>query len=596
MCQPTQTSISRRGTVFECQPPATMTRETMASTRSWLGRFLAAMLLFGCAGGEGDQLDPGPNPFLADGVDEGKEDTGYVNLRGYEVEVTIEADMIAPRWQFFDGPAELAQFAVTYLRERGEVYLEILAEDADAQNRVEWLVNGEWVSRQEAEEAGVENLRRFRMPDVNVVVLNRDANVEPGHVFQATVPLHPYSIFQDAGESCADYNSHIELSQSVYWYLWNPNRSGCSAELQQMTLTVEELMPRNPETYPEYDRLLEDNRLDIVVLFGKLDDGAVEDDYNWRNVRALSDFLVEAGFEEVQDPPLGRRFVRTVGELTETVDIYGPDLFHSVADYSRFNNWQTAVSEHEIVMYNGHSVLGSGMAFERAVYPDRYQIFQVASCLSYEYYVRPILEGKGGWEDVDVLSNVQPTYYSENLPLTSTIIARLLAGAENGGDESWQDIMEAVSRRLGHARFGVSGARDNCFTPTGSRCGVEPPPDPDTVRFESGEPVAIPDNNPTGAVSTIQVVDGPVIGRLAVELDISHTYVGDLEIRLTHGDRTVTLRDREGGGSDDIAASLDVADFAGIPSDGAWTLTVVDRANIDTGTLNHWALVITPAP
>jgi hypothetical protein len=558
---------------------------------------LAATLLFGCVGvDEGEEFDPGPNPFLDDdGDDEGKEDTGYVNLRGYEVEVTIEADMVASGWQLFDGPADLAQFAVTYLRNQGEVYLEILAEDADAQNRVEWLVNGEWVSRQEAEAAGVENLRRFRLPNVNVVVLNRAANVQVGHVFQATVPLNPFSIYQDAGESCATPDSHIGLSQSVYWYLWNPNRSGCSAELQQMTLTVEELMPRNPETYPEYDQLLADNRIDVVVVFGKLDDGAVEDDYNWQNVRALAKFLTDAGFQEVENAPLGRRFVKTVGELTESVDIYGPDLFHSVADYTHFNNWQTAVSEHEVVMYNGHSVLGSGMAFERVAYPDRYQIFQVASCLSYEYYVRPILAGKGSWENVDVLSNVQPTYYSENLPLTSTIIARLFAGAENGGAESWQDIMEAVSRRLGHARFGVSGARDNCFTPTGNRCEEPPPPDPTTVRVESTDPVAIPDNNPTGASSTLQVTDGPVIGSLVLELDITHTYVGDLEITLTHGEQAVTLRNREGGGADDIMATLELTDFDGASSDGAWTLTVIDHANVDTGTINSWALVITPA-
>ena len=103
---------------------------------------------------------------------------------------------------------------------------------------------------------------------------------------------------------------------------------------------------------------------------------------------------------------MGQRFEKASGELTIVVDVYGPDIFHSVADYSRFHNWQKAVTEHEIVMYNGHSVLGTGYAFERADYPDTYQIFQVASCLSYEYYVQPILGGKGGWENLDIMSSV----------------------------------------------------------------------------------------------------------------------------------------------------------------------------------------------
>jgi hypothetical protein len=567
----------------------------MNHTARWIGILAAAGLVFGCV--EGGEVDFGSNPFLEDGDDEGKEDTGYVNLRGYEVEVTIEADVIASESRIFDAPADLAQYAVTNLRSRQRIYLEILAEDADAPDRVLWQVGEEWLPRAEAEaRAGRASLRRFRIPDVNVVLLNSAGNnVSVGHVFRATVPLRPYETMTEGGQACADENSHISLSQSVYWYLWNPDRSGCRIETQQMTLTVEDLLPRNPESYPEYDRLLADNRLDVVVLFGKLDDGRVEDDYNWQNVTALARFLTEAGFAEVQNPPLGRRFERVVGELTESVDIYGPDLFYSVADYSRLQNWQRAVSEHEVVMYNGHSVLGSGMAFEQVQYPDRYQIFQVASCLSYEYYVRPILAGKGSWSEVDVISNVEPTYYSENLPLTSTILARLFWGAENGGQASWQDIMEAVSRKLGHARFGVSGARDNCFTPSGNRCTEPPPPDPSTVRFENTTAAAIPDNDPAGATSVIEATGAPAVGTLSLEIDVTHTYVGDLEVVLSHNGQSVTVWNRSGGGADNIQSTIDVTGFAGVDANGTWTLTVVDRAAVDTGTLNRWALVIAPA-
>lgn len=556
---------------------------------------IVAALFIGC-GGDPQVEDPGPNPFLDDFMSDGKEDSGYVNLRGVEVEVTIEADLEATSWRMFDGPAELAQFALTYLRKRDEVYLEILAEDADTPERVEWLVNGEWLSRAEAEAAGVETLRRFRIQDVNVVLLNGEARrVSEGQVFEAEVPVRPYDVMTEAQDSCADYNSHLDLSQSVYWYLWNPSKSGCELETQQMTLTVEDIMPSNPESYPEYDQLIEDGRLDVVVLFGKADDGAVEDDYNWQNVTALSDWLLDADFEEVADPPLGRRFVRTVDELVETVDIYGPDLFHSVADRTRFHNWQRAVSEHEVVMYNGHSVLGSGMAFEEVDYPDFYQIFQVASCLSYEYYVRPVLAGKGGWENVDVISNVEPTYYGEGLPLTSTILARLFWGAENGGQASWQDIMEAVSQRLYHFRFGVSGARGNCFSPEGNRC-EEPPPPPEQERFESTTPSEIPDNDPQGVTNEITVEEGSVIGAVAVEIDATHTWVGDLQITVSHGELSETVWARQGGSADNVQGTFELSDqWVGVDPNGSWSMTVSDHASRDTGTLNSWALLVTPA-
>lgn len=557
---------------------------------------VAMALILGCSGGGGaGEEDPGPNPFLTV-EEEGKEDTGYLNVRGVEVHATIEADIEASEWRIFNAPPELAQFAVTYLRKRDNFYIEILAEDATAPDRVEWLVDGEWLTREQAQEVERSRLTHFRMQEVNAVVLNSNPeSVEAGTVYNARVPIKPFSIMSDAGDNCADYNSHINLSQSIYWYLWNPDHSGCNSELiQNMTVTIAEVLPYNPESYPEYDRLWADGRLDVVVLFGKLDDGNVEDDYNWRNVRNLSDWLLDAGFAEEENAPMGRRFGRQVGELTEVVDIYGPDIFHSVADHVRFQNWQRAVSEHEVVMYNGHSVLGTGYAFEEVEYPDFYQIFQVASCLSYEYYVRPVLAGKGGWDKVEVISNVEPTYYNENLPLVSTLLAKLFHGFENDGRTSWQDIMEAVSRRLSHSRFGVSGARENCFTPEGNRCEPDPDPDPDQRRYENTTAAVIPDNDSGGTTSVIDVPDTVTIGSLSVEINLTHTYVGDLKIVLVHSGTEVALWNREGGSDDDIHQTFKPAEFNGTDAAGAWSLHVIDGANIDTGTLDEWTLLITP--
>ncbi len=552
--------------------------------------FVLAGSLTAC-GQDGPNAAGEENPFL-EPVSGGKEDTGYVNLRGVEAEVTLEADVEAPTWRILDAPADLAQFAVTYLRTHRNIYLEILAEDVVSTDRVEWLVDGQWVPASQVEDRS--RLRHFRIRGANVVFLNGDSRgLEEGEVVEATVPMRPYSVMEEAGEACATYNSHLGLSQSIYWYLWNPTKSGCNIETQTMTLTVERVLPRNPKSYPEYDRLWEDGRLDVVVVFGKMDDGDVEDDYNQANVKKLARWLTEAGFREVSDVSLGRRFIKDeVPDRTVVVDIYPPELFHSVADYARLDNWRKAVEDHEVVMYNGHSVLGSGMAFEAVDYPDRYQIFQVASCLSYEYYVRPILEGKGGWENVDVVSNVEPTYYREMLPLTSTILARLIEGFENGGRVSWQGIMESVSRRLGHYRFGVSGARDNCFEPGGNRCETEP--EPDLLRFESRPELSIPDNDPEGVQSVIQVDSDATVSELTVELDVSHTWVGDLEITLEHDGVVVPLWEREGGSEDDIRQKFQVRGFEGMRLQGDWVLRIVDHAARDEGTLHSWALVVVP--
>jgi len=559
-------------------------------------RLLVAVLglVAGCSTGPAQDADQGVNPFLGD-QNMDKADTGYVNLKGMEVEVTVEADVEASSWRVLGAPADLTQFAVTYLRTHKKFYLEILGEDATAGDRLEWLVDGQWLSSAQARDMDKSKLKHFRYKDVDAVVMYSDAeHAEVGTVYEAKVPIRPYRIMDEAAKNCADEDHHLGLSQSIYWYLWNPDKRDCNKDLlQTMTLTVTEVLPRNPDSYPEYDKLWEDGRLDVAVFFGQLDDGDVTKDGNWNNVKKLAKWLTDADFEEITDVDMGRRFIKHVGDLTEVVDIYGPDVFHNVADYGRFENWQKAVNEHEVIMYNGHSVLGTGMAFERAVYPDKYQIFQVASCLSYEYYVRPILAGKGGWQNVDVIANTTPTFYYENLPLTSTILAKLMWGFEHEGRTSWQEIMKAASRAVGHYRFGVSGARGNCFSPEGDRCNTEP--EPEGNRYENNQVVEIPDNDPSGIESQITVPDDGSIAGLKVDLNISHTWVGDLEVVLSHDGVDQVLWSRDGGSDDNIEQTFKVEAFDGNGVAGTWTLRVVDHARRDVGQIQSWAIDVTLA-
>src|SRR5438874_550759 len=91
----------------------------------------AALALHGC--GAADTAGPtGSNPFLEDLSDSGKEDSAYLNPDGVEVEVDLEGDVEGSTWQLMDGPASVGQYALTYMRKSGTVYLESLAEDSTA--------------------------------------------------------------------------------------------------------------------------------------------------------------------------------------------------------------------------------------------------------------------------------------------------------------------------------------------------------------------------------------------------------------------------------------------------------------------------------
>jgi hypothetical protein len=115
-----------------------------------------------------------------------------------------------------------------------------------------------------------------------------------------------------------------------------------------------------------------------------------------------------------------------------------------------------------------------------------------------------------------------------------------------------------------------------------------------TFSYSATPALAIPDNDPTGASSTIVPAssDAGTVSAVSVTLDISHTYRGDLTVTLTHLGKTVTLVANDGGSAHDIKQTF-TADFTGAGVGGDWVLQVVDGAAVDTGTLNAWSLSVT---
>lgn len=117
----------------------------------------------------------------------------------------------------------------------------------------------------------------------------------------------------------------------------------------------------------------------------------------------------------------------------------------------------------------------------------------------------------------------------------------------------------------------------------------------DTVTVAGQGGLSIPDNNMTGITATATVSDSITVAGVRVELDVTHTYVGDLKIELEHNGVRHLVRNQTGGSNDDINETIDVTGFDGAEGQGTWTLIVSDRANLDTGTLNAWTLHLVPA-
>jgi subtilisin-like proprotein convertase family protein len=106
---------------------------------------------------------------------------------------------------------------------------------------------------------------------------------------------------------------------------------------------------------------------------------------------------------------------------------------------------------------------------------------------------------------------------------------------------------------------------------------------------------AIPDNSTTGIASSVSVTGDVVAAKIIVSVDISHTYRGDLIVKLTApSGQSALVSNKAGGSADDLKGDFDLTQLfpAGLTATGNWTLSVVDSANADTGILNSWRLKI----
>jgi hypothetical protein len=115
-------------------------------------------------------------------------------------------------------------------------------------------------------------------------------------------------------------------------------------------------------------------------------------------------------------------------------------------------------------------------------------------------------------------------------------------------------------------------------------------------RSEQG--AAIPYNSTRGILSAIVVDSDVPIATVAVALDITHTYRGDLEVSLSGPDGTllpVVRRDNPGDSTHDLKGTFSVDGFSG-SARGTWTLLVRDLAAQDVGRLNSWRLGINQSP
>ena len=216
------------------------------------------------------------------------------------------------------------------------------------------------------------------------------------------------------------------------------------------------------------------------------------------------------------------------------------------------------------------------------------------------------IRGSGGYTSTDINNNFGGT--SSATPLVSGVIALMLeanpaltyrdvqhvlvhsARTNDASDGDWvtNGAGHDVNHKYGHgaidAGLAVHIARN--WTNVNQE-----------YNWSSGQidiSQSVPDNTANGLSDTITVDAGLLVESVEVRFDADHTFRGDFEITLTSPDGTES---RLAEKHDDNNNNFNEWVFSSVlhwdeSSDGVWTLDVNDRGNGDTGTWNHWELII----
>lgn len=210
-------------------------------------------------------------------------------------------------------------------------------------------------------------------------------------------------------------------------------------------------------------------------------------------------------------------------------------------------------------------------------------------------------------------------------PIVSGIVAMMLEVNPNLGYRDVQQILAYTAHQTDYVVGGITangatnwngggmqfiyGAQTTGFGQVDALAAVrlaaswdsKPQTVANTVEVTATQKVnlAIPDNNKTGITSTINVASDMVVERADVTVNITHPFIGDLQIALTSPTGTTSFLmyrpsagalSAYGSSQNDVHFTFDTVLDWGEVATGKWSLNVMDLNGGSVGTFTDWTL------
>jgi hypothetical protein len=285
-------------------------------------------------------------------------------------------------------------------------------------------------------------------------------------------------------ESCVDWGAH-DVDAGSMWYYYRPERAGCQLaddEIVEATATVTKSPLNTTGKYPEYHKVWEDDRLEIVAIFGKYE---LTGDASDVGVSGFNTFIgaMKSALASHQPSTTPADVGSWPGPAQNDVTIEAtlPDgkkvkvtalLVDAITStWAGFDaRYESLTPTADVVMYNGHAGLGQNvraLAQMGRWAPKKYQMFFMNGCDTFAYVDGSLAQTRAalnpddpsGTKYMEFVTNAMPSFFS-SMPYASLALIDGLLGYEQ--PKTYDEIFEDIDRS---EVVLVTGEEDNEFRP-----------------------------------------------------------------------------------------------------------------------------------
>lgn len=292
-------------------------------------------------------------------------------------------------------------------------------------------------------------------------------------------------VFTNAhSHACVDQFAH-DVDVGSMWYYYRPSRSGCTipdGEVVKLTASVKRSTSNTTGKYPELHKVWEDDRLEVISIFGKYEEtgGAYDQGVTAFNqfVRSMKQELersnpttTPAAVPSNPGPDLKDVTIEATLADGKKVKVTALLVDSITSTWEGFDTrYESLTPTADLIMYNGHAGLGQNvraLARMGSWSAGKYQMFFMNGCDTFAYVDGSLAQTRAainpddpsGTKYMEFITNAMPSFFY-SMPTASTAMVTGLLSYKQ--PKTYDKIFEKIDRA---EVVLVTGEEDNVFRP-----------------------------------------------------------------------------------------------------------------------------------